>query len=420
MRVLLLNEFFHPDNQGGTATATTNIATRLIRNHGAEVDVLTSRHAYRDERIAYSPEETYKGIRIFRVESPNHLRRSTGKRFIGNLILANKMALKALSLPKPDVVLVTTAPLTLPLVARFLLRFRRVPYAYLIYDLDPDRTVALGLMEENSKLVRLLRSYQTKWLKNAERIVVIGRCMRDRVSKAYSLDPAKMVVAEVGADPDVVRPMPKQTEFRRKNGIDGFILLYSGNFGKYHDFDTVLGAAALLRDKRPDIHIVLVGGGNKRKEVVAKVEEGKLSNVHLFDFVPEEELADLLASADMHLVTLEPGMEGLCVPSKFYTCLASGRPVVALMKENTEVAMTVNEAACGVRIEIGDSNALASALEKAASDPEALQQEGERARAVFEKTYTIDHVVAKIYGALQECAGTGRSSQRVSQSDQKA
>lgn len=382
--------------------------------------MLTSRHAYRDERIAYAPEETYKGIRIFRVESPNHLRRSTGKRFIGNLILANKMALKALSLPKPDVVLVTTAPLTIPLVARFLLRFRRVPYTYLIYDLDPDRTVALGLMQENSKLVRLLRSYQTKWLKNAERIVVIGRCMRDRVSKAYSLDPAKMVVAEVGADPDVVRPMPKNTEFRKKNGLeDAFILLYSGNFGKYHDFDTVLGAAAMLRDKRPDIHIVLVGGGNKRKEVVSKVEEGKLTNVHLFDFVPEEELADLLASADMHLVTLEPGMEGLCVPSKFYTCLASGRPVVALMKPNTEVAMTVNEAACGVRIDIGDSEGLAKALEAAASDPETLEQEGKRARQVFEQTYTIDHVVAKIHGALEECA-YGRSGQKATQSDQRA
>lgn len=402
LRVLLLNEFFYPDNLGGTGTATSDIVSRLRDTHGADVSVVTSRFAYRDASITYPPYEEWKSTRIYRVSSPNWSREKTSKRFIGNLIFAWTSAFKALTLPKPDVVLVSTAPLTLPIAARILKTLRGVPFAYLIYDLDPDRTVALHVKPAESREVKLLRKWQTNWLHSADRVVAIGRCMKEYLATHYGLDRAKIAVVEVGADPNTVTMQAsKDTQFRRKHGLTGFLVIYSGNFGQYHDFDTILDAAERLKDLKPDLTFVLTGGGHKKSYVEEEVKKRNLTNVRTFAFVPEEEFSDMLASADLTIVTLEPGMEGLCVPSKFYSFIASGRPVLALMRKDTEVALTVSENDIGNRIEIGDVDGLVKAMLEA--DPARSDDQGVRARAIFDQLYTADRVAQKMYDCLWEC-----------------
>jgi glycosyltransferase involved in cell wall biosynthesis len=126
----------------------------------------------------------------------------------------------------------------------------------------------------------------------------------------------------------------------------------------------------------------------------------------MFPFVPQSELADLLASADVHFVTLEAGMEGLCVPSKFYTCLASGRPILALVPEECEVAYVVQEAACGVRVEPGDAKMLANSLVALAAEPEAIEEMGCRARRIFEDRFTTTKTAQRLYETI--CRSTGR------------
>jgi glycosyltransferase involved in cell wall biosynthesis len=400
--VLLLNEFFYPDNLGGTGTATTDIVSRLRDTHGCEVDVVTSRFAYRDAGLTYGATENWKGTKIYRVKSPNWSREKTSKRFLGNLLFAWASTLKAMTLPKPDVCLVTTAPLTLPIAARILKSWRGVPFAYLIYDLDPDRTVALHVKPAESREVKLLRGWQTKWLRSADRVVAIGRCMKDYLANTYGIAPDKIAVVEVGADPNTVQRLEsKETEFKKKHGLSGFLVIYSGNFGQYHDFDTILDAAEKLKNVKPDLTFVLTGGGHKKAYVEEEVAKRNLTNVRTFAFVPEEEFSDMLASADLTIVTLEPGMEGLCVPSKFYSFIASGRPVLALMRNDTEVARTVDENDIGLRIEIGDVDGLVAALLNA--DPEVSDQQGVRARAVFDKLYTADRVAEKMYHCLWQC-----------------
>lgn len=403
LRVLLLNEFFYPDKQGGTATATANIAVALKQCEGVQVSVVTSTHAYRDPDLRYTKTENWDGIEIYRVGSPNWLRMSTLVRLIGNVLFALAVAFRALRLPRPDVVLVTTAPLTLPLAARCLKLFRGVPYAYLIYDLDPDRTVALGLQDAGSMPVRLLRGAQTKWLRGAARVIAIGRCMRELLIERYGLDPARVVVAEVGADPKVIQPGPRETEFRRTHNLEGFVALYSGNFGQYHDFDVILDAAERL-DKKGDVTFVLVGGGHKKAQIETAIRERSLTNVLLLPFVPEEMLSDLLASANVHLVTLEEGMEGLCVPSKFYSCLASGRPVVAIVPQETEVAMTLEESQAGWHVMPKQVDALISALQEAQQQESNGVYPGAKAREIFDLHYGTPTIGRKIYEALKQSA----------------
>jgi glycosyltransferase involved in cell wall biosynthesis len=404
LRILLLNEFFYPDNQGGTATATTNIARRLVEGDQVHVDAITGLYGYRDPEQRFSHRESLDGIQIVRTGNPNWGRERPAKRFVGNIGFAFQVAWQALILPKPNVTLVTTAPLTLPIAARILKRLRGVPYVYLIYDLDPDRTVALKVKESGARSVRLLRGWQRKWLHGADRVVVIGRCMKERLTSEYGVSAEKIEVVPVGADPDVIRPGRRDTEFRRRHGIEGFVVMYSGNFGQYHDFDTVLDAAERLRETHPQVHFVLVGGGKKKAYVEEQVIKRNLSNVHLHDFVPEAELSDLLASADISIVTLEPGMEGICVPSKYYSCLASGRPVLALMGPVSEIARVVAEEECGVRIEAGDTDGFVTGILDFVKDPEKANAHSLRARDAFDRRFTTQVTVGELAAILRAVA----------------
>lgn len=399
VRALLCNEFFYPDRVGGTPTATANIARTLADDAGFDVSVITTVHGYRDSSLRYAKSENWDGVKIYRVNSPNWLRASTAKRLAGNVLYAYYAAFRALTLPRPDVVIVTTAPLTLPITANLLRRLRGVPYVYVIYDLDPDRTVALGLQGPDSRSVRMLRSYQEKWLKRSGKVIAIGRCMRDLLVSKYGLSADQVAVAEVGADPNVIRPLPTDTKFRRENNLPEFVALYSGNFGKYHDFDLILGAAERLQSD-PRTAFVLVGGGQKEAYLREEIAKRGLKNVRLMEFVPEEDLADLLASASVHFVTMEEGMEGLCVPSKFYSCLASGRPVIAIMNRNTEVALTLDEEQCGISVKPGDLDALVVALETLRDQPELREQQGVRAREAFDRRFTVQQTVKRIREAI--------------------
>jgi len=399
LKLLLLNEFFYPDRQGGTATATANLARALHDSGIAEVSVLTGQHAYRENK-RYAAKEDWRGIDIRRAPAPNWLRKRMLQRLAGNVLFALSAALKSMRMSRPDVVVVTTAPLTMPITASFLRKFRKVPYVYVIYDLDPDRTVALKHQSENSRQVRILRGYQRRWLQNSGAVVAIGRCMRDTVIERYQLDPKQVHVVEVGADPNVVSPGPRATQFRKVNGLNEFIVLYSGNLGQYHDFDTLLDAAQQIRDTNPDIKFVIVGTGHKRDHILAEMHHRHLTNMAMFPFVDEEHLADLLASADVHLVTLEAGMEGLCVPSKFYTCLASGRPVLALVPETSEVAYVLEEGKCGVHVHPGDPSALAQAVVGLRESAD-LSEMGERARKTFEDRFTISQTSQRLATAIR-------------------
>jgi glycosyltransferase involved in cell wall biosynthesis len=402
LRLLFINEFFHPENQGGTPAATSRLARGLVDRHSMSVSVLTRDNAYRDPAIKYPASENWEGVDIHRISAPDWSRYGVAKRFAGNLLFTLGCARAAMRLPRYDMLLVTSAPPTMPIAAILLRFFRRTPYAYLIYDLEPDRTVALGVKEKSALSVRVLRRWQTIWLRKAASVIAIGRCMRQVLIERYQVSPDKVKVVEVGAESGDLPASSKGTAFRKKMGFDGFILLYAGNFGQYHNFDTLLEAAEKLREQEKEFHIVLVGGGHKRQAVETEVERRRLTNITMLPFAPIDEYNDLLTSADAHLVTLDQGAEGLCVPSKFYSNLRSGRPVVALMSRNTEVAMAIEETCCGAVVPVGDADGLVAALRSMRLDPEETAAMGKRAREAFLQHYTMDLIVDKLYRGLSE------------------
>lgn len=398
MRVCLIREYFYPDVTGPTVMSEL---ARYLKDHhpDLELDVITSRNVYRgvEHLPAYSE---WDGIRITRLATPKSKRPSTLLRLGAGLLFTAAVGRALARAPRYDVILLLSDPPSLPLsVARYA-RATGTPYVYLVPDLFPDLGVRLGVLHAGSPLVALARARQRRWLHDAAQVVVIGRDMRDYLMAHYGLPAERVSVIPNHADPTRITPGSRETAFRRVHGLRGFLVLYAGNLGRHQRFEDILDAAVLLQTERPEVQFVFVGVGARRPELADAVAERRLSNVRLYSPVEASGLGDLLNSADVALVTLEPGAEGMGVPSKFYNGLAAGRPTIALMSRDAEVARVVMEHDCGLQVDHDNPRALADAVLRLANDPAAVARMGRHARETLLQHYTLEQMAEAYYRVL--------------------
>jgi glycosyltransferase involved in cell wall biosynthesis len=285
------------------------------------------------------------------------------------------------------------------MAARMLKRLKGTPYVYLVHDLYPDVANVLGVLPRKSQVSRMLHNRQQAWLNDAARVIVLGRDMRDYLVENYQTPRERIDVIPNWSDPDEVKPSAP-SEFRRANALQGVVALYSGNFGMHQDFDVILDAAKILREKNPEVVIALAGEGQKKDRIAARIAAEKIGNVRLFPLAPRSGYSDMLAAADIGLVSLAKGAEGMGVPSKFYSILASGRPSVAVVPANSEVALVLSETESGLQVNPGDAAALASAIDELARNEPLRSAMGERARHALVENYTIDRLGERFYQAL--------------------
>jgi colanic acid biosynthesis glycosyl transferase WcaI len=405
MHICIINEYFYPDNAGGTGTVLSDLVRSLRETFSdIEVDVVTSNNLYRQQSVPLPAYEEWNGVRIFRLATPRPNGLSPLLRLGANLLFCLFALTKLMRLGKYDAVLVGTAPPMVAMCAQFLKWLKGTPFVYIVYDLEPDRSVTMKMLSEAHPAARIFRASQKRWLHSAAKVVVLGRCMQERLSKVYSLPLGKIEVIPIGSDPEEISPRSRQSRFREKHGINGFVVLYSGNFGRYHNFDTVLDAAAILAQCKSSITFVLVGEGAQKEHIAQRIAAEKIGSVRMFPFVSKEDYADLLATADVSLVTLEPGMEGLCVPSKFYSILASGRPTIAAMSPVSEVARVIDESQCGVHFAQDSADDMVSVLRTLADDPGEVDRLGRNARAILLEKYSTGHLALQYHATLIEAA----------------
>lgn len=379
MKVLLLNQVFYPD-VAATAQHGHDLARDLVK-HGHEVTAIASRSIYGQKGASLPKRETVDGIEIHRV----------GRSLFGKVGIAGRLAdfllfyvsafIKAMMLPRHDVVVCFTTPPFIAIVGLLLRQVKGTRCVYWVMDVYPDVAVASGIMHEDAPLTRILERLHRRVLRSADAVVVLGRCMRDRVL-AKGVPAERVHLIGVWSDSEEIDPTiradnPYRTEWSIE---DRLLVMYSGNFGIGHDVDTFLGAARLLRDD-DRIRFAFVGGGKRKAEVEAFIAEHDLeSTCVLAAYQPRERLGDLLTSADVHLATMLPGWEGVMVPSKLFGMLAAGRPVLFVGPGASEVAIVVEELSCGRRVEPGASETLAEAISAYATSRDEAVAAGERAR----------------------------------------
>jgi colanic acid biosynthesis glycosyl transferase WcaI len=152
-----------------------------------------------------------------------------------------------------------------------------------------------------------------------------------------------------------------------------------------------------LASERTDVVFVVNGGGSARPALEA--DAAGLPNMRFVDYQPIERLPEVLAAADIHVVPLRRGLARASVPSKLYSILAAGRPVLASVDPGTEVARTLERAKAGVAVEPDDPDAFLAALRRLLDDAARRDEMGRRGR-VFVESWASPAAVAQAYSAL--------------------
>lgn len=403
MRICMLTEYFNPGGAGGVPSMMPQLAQRLMtRYRDLQIEVITSRNIYRGEGQLLRPAyEQWEGVDVFSLNTPRSNQANIGKRLLAGSLFSAAAFGKMMSRPAYDLILSATSPPMIPAAVQAVSALKGTPYVYLIHDLFPDVGVALGTLPAQHPVTKTAHQAQRGWLHGAARVVVIGRCMRDYIHREYQLPIENISIIPNWSDAQFITPRGKDTKFRKAHGLNGFVMLYAGNFGHYQNFDTILDAAKQLTAAgRHDIHIVFVGDGAKREHIAQRIAVEGITNAHQFPLVDTEDYPDLLASADAALVTLEPGAEAVGVPSKFYNILAAGRPVVAILAPSSEVARVIDESWCGVRVNQGDQHELAQTIVNLADAPDTCTLMGQNARKAMESSFTLDHAAERFYRAF--------------------
>jgi glycosyltransferase involved in cell wall biosynthesis len=188
-------------------------------------------------------------------------------------------------------------------------------------------------------------------------------------------------------------PGDKANAFAREHGLaDAFVVMHSGNVGLSQSLETIVEAAALLRDV-PDLRIVFQGEGVKKADLQRQATALGLSNVLFLPYAPKARLGEAFAAADVFVVSLQRGLAGYIVPSKLYGILAAGRPYVAAVEESCEVAAITRARRCGLVAEPGDAAGLARRIRELYEDRALTRRLGENARAaglLFDRAVQVE------------------------------
>jgi glycosyltransferase involved in cell wall biosynthesis len=404
LRMVLLSEYFHPENAGGTPTVVSHLARHLHDRYGdLELSVITSANLYRTAVEPPPREEVWEGIPITRLATPRSNDRPLPVRFAMGALFSLAVLRELLRRPSYDLVLVVTSPPALPLAAQAYRRLRGVPYAYLVHDLYPDIAVALGRLPARHPLTGLCRRVQRSWLREAAGVVVIGRCMKARLQTDYGVPEHRIEVIPNWADPDRIVPLPRDNGYRTRSALSGFVVLFAGSFGASVDFDSLLATAALV----PEVTFAFVGNGEKEPALRTSVATRGLRNVRLLPRVDQDEVGEVLAAADASLVPLDPRLVGLGVPSKLHSVLASGRPAIGIVPSDSEVAWVLDEFQCGLVVPPGRPDALAGAIRRLRAEPSLALRMGVQARRTLEQHYTLDHAAAQFHALFRRITAPG-------------
>jgi len=396
MHILLFNEYYPPDTSA-TAKMAAQVAETLAQTH--QVTVLAGRPSYDpDEYYPFSflRREIRNRVMVERVGSttyPRHQMRRRVSNYLSYLALAVPRALFI----RPDVVLAMTDPPVAGIAGAFIGRLLDRPFVYNIRDLYPDMAIGGDIVRPNS-WVALWERLHRRALRQAARVIVLGDDMRNRIlSKGVA--PGRVVVVRDGAAIPASMPEPGDPIVQEIRCGFPFVALHAGNLGFYGAWETLLKAAEILRNENTGL--VFIGDGANRVQLQASVNGS--SNVRFLPFRPVEQVSHVMLAGDLHIVTIRRGLEGVVVPSKLYSILAAGRPVLAVAAPESDAARIVCESGCGIAVDPEDPAAVAGAIREMRNDPARLAEMGRRARGAAEK-YARVNELQKFAGIIEEAA----------------
>jgi EAL domain-containing protein (putative c-di-GMP-specific phosphodiesterase class I)/glycosyltransferase involved in cell wall biosynthesis/DNA-binding NarL/FixJ family response regulator len=398
IKVSIITQFYPPDF-AATGQFVEELATQLVTQQLA-VQVFTGQPGYAFETSSAPEYEISQGVEIRR----SRLLRTRSRKMLGRTVSSLAFCWHAFwyLLNRKnwgDILLFTSEPPYLQTLGYLLNKFFGVPFACIVYDLYPDVAVELKVLPKNHGITRFWDLLNRRVWRRAEAIIVPCQTMKDRIVAKVPKIAEKISVVHNWADPTWIKPLDKcHNAFAQTHQlVHKFTVLYSGNMGRCHDMETILGAAQELQSE--PVQFLFIGGGPKREACQQKVQQKGLTNCLFLPYQDKSLLPQSLTACDLSLVSVDIGMEGLVAPSKFYSALASGRPVAVICEKHSYLRQLVAEANCGVALSNGDSKGLADFIRYLASNPKMANSLGLSGHRYIQDCFTPE-IVSKQYGRL--------------------
>jgi glycosyltransferase involved in cell wall biosynthesis len=397
LNLLFLNRSYYPDVEA-TGQLLTELCGDLAQRHRVAVVCGQPNFVAASGKSLFQ-RETYQKVRIIRVRNARFSKRSLLGRIAG---LSGYLALAAWTAfhhERPDAIIVETDPPVLGALGALLKSWHRCRLVYYLQDLYPEVGLATGRLTPGP-LTTLLRWLTQFGFRHADRIVVLGEDMRERVARR-GIDPKKIVIVPNWIDTRHVRPLANDSPLRQTWQLDGeFVVMYSGNLGLSQSLDAVLHAAKELHHE--PVRFVLVGEGAAKTGLQARAAELALSNVTFLPYQPKEQLSDSLGAADLHLIPLRRGLAGCIVPSKLYGILAAGKAYLAAVDADSEVARITRAAATGLLIEPDSAPQIVAAIRWCLTHRPELTAMGERGRRLAETHFDRRFATSRFAEIVEE------------------
>ncbi|HZO76171.1 MAG TPA: glycosyltransferase family 4 protein [Ktedonobacteraceae bacterium] len=394
---------YYPPEKGAPMVRISETAKMLVER-GYQVTVLTTFPNYPTGIVPANYHgrlrqlEQKEGVRIVRVWS--YIRPNKGflLRVLAQLsfgCLAPFLGRKAIA--RPDLIIVESPPLFDAIAGRLLAWRYRCPFIFTVADLWPESAVQLGMLRSRL-LIRMAEWLEWSTYRKAGAVWAVTEGIRD-ILLQKGLAPERVFLLTNGVDTTTFRPLSK-AEARAELGWDGrFTIVYAGTHGLAHGLEHVLDAAEQMA-ALPDIHIVFVGDGATRNELIADAHKRNLTNVTFLDPLPHDRMPLLLSASDACLVPLRrlPLFEG-ALPSKMYEIMACARPIL-LGADGEARRLVEKEAGAAHYFEPENADALVSAIIYLRAHPAYAEELGRRGRAFVEARFDRGLLTAKLEGYI--------------------
>jgi colanic acid biosynthesis glycosyl transferase WcaI len=395
---VFFTQLYYPD-----MTTTATIMTDLLEDlasYGMTIEVVCAQPTYlkdlgiqefRNSGIAGSVDlgkfpriEWHRGVAIRRVWSFLFDKNKNIGRILNSTSCFSSMLPRLFSTSKNDLLVFNTNPALLSLLGFIGAKLRRQRYVVLVHDLWPELPAHIGMIKKGGALYRIIDFLSRLSFKYACGIVVLSEVMKQCILDKVPEMNRSVHVIHNWADASQVYPVAKKNNRLLKEiGLEQKkVVMYSGNLGRYQPLEVMIGAANELKE-RNDILFLFAGDGGKRQKIQQMAASLNLDNIKFIPFQPLDRLAESLSMADVALIGIYSKNEGVIMPSKLYSLLAVGRPIICVSDPKSEVAKILRYAKAGLDSSMDDPKELAQKIVALLDDQTKGQELGQNGRRYF-------------------------------------
>lgn len=394
--ILFLCQFFYPEYISSAQLPYDTV--KALQESGFAVGALCGYPGEYLEGKDIPLRENLDGVEIHRLKYIQTGRAGFLGRIVNYFSFTLAVLLHIFEISNYRAVVVYSNPPILPWIASWAKVLFGTKLIFVSYDLYPEVATVTHTLREGNLICRLMDHINKCVYRRADKIVALSSEMKTYIENNRDTPPEKItVIPNWYPDRGIQRKDLAKNPFAEECG-GKFVVSYFGNMGTMQDMDTLLGAIRELRDE--PVFFLFAGHGNKMEALKDIAREEGLSNIAIHNFLHGQDFLDALAISDCAFVTLEKGATGLCVPSKTYSYMMQGLPLLAVMEESDIVRDIENGAGFWVRN--GESEKLARAIRELQKDPERLVSMGRICRETYLKNYTTE-ICTKKYVTLFRC-----------------